>query len=91
MIYDNQNASSPEASAHKSNDRIPISAVSEGSRVTVRSIAGGQGFVSRLAALGVMPGASIVVLRNAGGPFLLAVKKSRIAIGRGMANKILVS
>jgi Fe2+ transport system protein FeoA len=72
-------------------DLVPLSDVNEGRRVTVRSVSGGQGLVCRLAALGLMTGASIVVLRNAGGPFLLAVKGTRIAIGRGMAYKILVT
>jgi Fe2+ transport system protein FeoA len=70
---------------------IPLSDVDEGRRVTVRAVYGGHRLVARLAAMGLMPGAGIVVLRNAGGPFLLAVKGSRIAVGRGMAHKILVT
>ncbi len=70
---------------------MPLSAVPEGRRVRLSSIAGGHGLVARLGAMGLVPGVEIVVLRNVGGPSLLAVKGSRIAVGRGMAHKILVS
>lgn len=70
---------------------VPLAGIAEGRKVRLRSIDGGHVLASRLAALGLVPGAEFVVLRNAGGPFLLAVKGSRIAIGRGMAHKILVT
>ena len=46
---------------------------------------------SRLAALGLLPGAELEVIQNSGqGPFVIAVKGSRIVIGRGMAARIAV-
>lgn len=41
--------------------------------------------------MGLVPGVEIEVLRNSlHGPFLIAVKGSRIMLGRGMAQKIVV-
>ncbi len=41
--------------------------------------------------MGLVPGAEIEVLRNSlHGPFLISVKGSRIALGRGMAQDIVV-
>jgi len=44
----------------------------------------------RLAELGLTPGVEMEVLQNKGGPILLAVRSTRLAIGRGMANKVMV-
>jgi ferrous iron transport protein A len=45
----------------------------------------------RLEDLGVRPGNKVEVLNNEGkGPLLVKIDESRIAIGRGMAMKILV-
>jgi Fe2+ transport system protein FeoA len=52
---------------------------------------GGRQLRSRLAALGLLPGAELEVIQNSGqGPFVVAVKGSRIVIGRGMAARIAV-
>ena len=52
----------------------------------------GHGLRGRLAAMGLVPGVEIEVLRNSmHGPFLIAVKGSRIMLGRGMAQKIVVA
>ncbi|MDX1665295.1 MAG: FeoA family protein [Candidatus Promineifilaceae bacterium] len=39
----------------------------------------------RLAELGLTPGATLRVLQNKGGPLLVSVRDSRLALGRGMA------
>ncbi|MGC9329190.1 MAG: FeoA family protein [Candidatus Hinthialibacter sp.] len=52
---------------------------------------GGRELRSRLADMGLLPGMEVRVIRNTGGPFIIAVKDSRLAIGRGMAQKIFVS
>ena len=68
---------------------MPLAMISEGSKTVLRSIQGGRGLRGRLAALGLIPGTEITVLRNGGGgPFVVAVNNSRICIGRGMAMKI---
>jgi ferrous iron transport protein A len=57
----------------------------------VRRLVGGGGFRSRLAALGVTQGVRIEVLQNGRrGPLLVLARDTRLAIGRGEAQKILV-
>jgi ferrous iron transport protein A len=57
----------------------------------LRSLEGGGGFVSRLAALGFTPGAPILVIQNRGrGPMIVLVRECRIALGRGEARKVWV-
>jgi Fe2+ transport system protein A len=60
--------------------------------VRLVAVDAGHGLRGRLAAMGIVPGVEIEVLRNSGhGPFLIAVKGSRIMLGRGMAQKIVVA
>ncbi len=70
---------------------MPLTMIREGKKAVLRSIEGGRQLRSRLAALGLLPGAELEVIQNSGhGPFVIAVKGSRIVIGRGMAARIAV-
>jgi ferrous iron transport protein A len=70
----------------------PLSQVDEGQKVIVISIQGGRGIRGRLTALGLLPRTQITVLRNGGhGPFVISIKNSRMALGRGVADKIMVA
>lgn len=70
---------------------MPLTMVHEGGTAVLRSVEGGRQLKGRLAALGLLPGAELEVIQNSGsGPFVIAVKGSRIVIGRGMAAKISV-
>jgi Fe2+ transport system protein FeoA len=71
--------------------RTKLSAVHGGESARIRQLAGGQAFWSRLAPLGFFPGARLRVIQNMGrGPLLIAVCDTRVALGRGEADKILV-
>jgi ferrous iron transport protein A len=68
---------------------VPLALVHEGGRAVLRAINGGRGLRGRLAALGLIPGVEIEVLRNSGrGPFIVAVGGARVVLGRGMAMQI---
>lgn len=70
---------------------MPLVIVQAGRRVRLVSVEAGHGLQGRLAAMGLVPGVEIEVLGNSfHGPFLIAVKDSRIMLGRGMAQKIVV-
>lgn len=58
-------------------------------RVKITGIVGGRGFVRRLADMGLMPG-KVVEIVSKGPPIIVRVMDSEIAIGRGIARKILV-
>jgi len=69
---------------------IPLSMLAPGERARLLKVNGGEGLTSRLNALGLTPGVEVSVIQDAGGPLLLSVRDSRLAVGRGMAQKILV-
>jgi Fe2+ transport system protein FeoA len=73
---------------------MKLSEASKGMRVRVLGYEAGKGFVSRCTGLGVCIGDELTVLDSAPvhGPFLLEVASSatRVAMGRGMANKLVV-
>ena len=69
----------------------PLSQVAEGQVVSVVSINSGRGLRNRLTAMGLMPKTQIQVVHNGRfGPFVISIKNSRMAIGRGVADKIMV-
>lgn len=69
----------------------PLSTVKSGASVRISSIEAGRGLNSRLASMGLIPNAEITVVNNGHpGPFVINVKGSRMMLGRGMAQKIMV-
>jgi len=71
--------------------QMPLVLVSEGEEVRLVGIRGGLNLRKRLADLGLNIGMTFRVLRvNPNGPLILAVKDSRLALGRGMAYKVMV-
>ena len=69
---------------------MPLTMARVGEEVQVVEVVGGQRLRRRLRELGFTPGARVRVLQDHGGPLLLAIGNSRLAMGRGMAHKILV-
>ncbi|HLE28755.1 MAG TPA: FeoA family protein [Anaerolineales bacterium] len=62
-----------------------------GARGVVRQLRGGNEFANRIATLGFTIGAEISVIQNYGrGPVIVAVRDTRVALGRGEAAKVLV-
>ena len=71
---------------------IALAGVPAGSRCVVRQLTGGQAFLSRLAAMGLTPGADVKVIQNFGhGPLIVLARDTRIALGRGEAMRVMVS
>ena len=69
----------------------PLSIVKEGETVKLVSIEAGRGLNSRLASMGLVHNIEITVVNNSHpGPFMISVKGSRMMLGRGMAQKIMV-
>ena len=70
---------------------MPLAMVRTGAQVRLVRIDAGRGLQARLASLGLLPGTGLrVVSVNARGPAVVAVGESRIALGRGMAHKMMV-
>jgi len=63
-----------------------------GEKVIIERLVGGSKMQQRLADMGLTPGTSIEVIKSSGpGPLIVAFRGSRIALGRGLSNKVLVS
>jgi ferrous iron transport protein A len=68
---------------------VPLSKLDAGEVGIVRHLAGGRGFVGRVAALGFTRDAEVAMVQNFGhGPVIVIVRDTRIALGRGEAGKI---
>lgn len=69
----------------------PLSKVRAGETVKLVGIEAGRGLNSRLASMGLVPNVKITVVNNSQpGPFVINVKGSKVILGRGMANKIMI-
>lgn len=73
------------------NKELKLSATIKGQIVKLVEIQGGHGLRQRLSAMGLIPGQEVIVVNNGHpGPFVLKVRESKIVLGRGMADKIIV-
>ena len=76
--------------------KVPLTALKQGEAGTVESILGGHGkgggFEKRLMDMGLTPGTVVTVVKSAPfhGPLEVLVRGSRLALGRGMAERIVV-
>ena len=71
--------------------KMPLTMVRPGQKVKLLAVNAGRGLKSRLASMGLVPGVELVVMNSAfAGPLLVSVKDSRIMLGRGLAQKIMV-
>ena len=71
----------------------PLSTVASSSKGTVIALRGGGGFKDRVIGMGLPVGAEIEVIHgcsDGAGPVMVAVGDTRLAIGHGMAERILV-
>ncbi len=72
-------------------NRKTLADLRAGEKAKIVSFYGGHGFVRRLQEMGLVPGQIVEVVRNAPiGPVEVAVMGTELAIGRGIASKILV-
>jgi ferrous iron transport protein A len=70
---------------------VPLSFLSPHQSGVVHRLGGGHEFISRMAALGFIPGAPVKIVQNFGvGPLIVLVRDTRIALGREEARKVKV-
>ena len=69
---------------------LPLTMAAPGERLTLVDITAKNGLRHRLTELGLTPGVEFQVLQSQGGPLLLAIHDSRLAVGREMAQQIWV-
>lgn len=74
------------------NNSISLSTVSPGNTVRVAQVEAGRGLRQRLAALGLLPGATIKVVKTLGkGQAIVEIFNSKTLLGRGVTDKIYVT
>lgn len=69
---------------------MPLSMAKAGETVTIRKITGRDEVRRHLAELGFVVGAAVTVVHELAGNLILQVKDSRVALDRGLANRILI-
>ena len=70
---------------------MPLAFLGEGEVGVIVGIRAGRGLTRRLLAMGVVPGAEVRVLRSSGpGPILVEIGQTRVALGRGVAMKVII-
>jgi len=72
--------------------QIPLSQMEAGQSGIVVQALGGRGLINRLSALGIRPGQRVTKVSSMfmRGPVTIQVGNAQVAIGFGMANKIIV-
>lgn len=71
---------------------MPLGFIQAGADVIIEDYCCGRGMRQRLTELGLVPNAGIRVVNNDMlGPIIISIGGGRLAIGRGMAQRILVS
>lgn len=70
---------------------LHLSEIASGESAILKKIIGGHEIRQRLTAMGLLPGQTILVVKNGHpGPLVVKVKESKIVLGRGMSQKIKV-
>ena len=69
---------------------MPLTMASAGEKNTIVKIGGKEETRKFLENLGFVTGGTVTVVTEAGGNLIVNVKDSRVAIGKDMANKIMV-
>lgn len=69
---------------------LPLTMASQGEPVIIKKIGGKQETKKFLETLGFVVGGTITVVSEINGNMIVNVKDSRVAIGKDMANKIMV-
>lgn len=82
---------SKNKSTRQGGSTIPLSEARVGERLVVCGHAGGSFLQRRLTDMGLNPGVEIEVLTHNGGPMVVACRGFRLALGRGMSKKVMVS
>ena len=69
---------------------MPLSMVKEGEPNIIKKVGGKEETRKYLENLGFVTGGTVTVISQTGGNMIVNVKDSRVAIGKDMANKIMV-
>lgn len=69
---------------------LPLALINRGEKAKVEEINGGDNFSKKMMEMGFCKGMEIQIISNENGPLIIGLDGTRIALGRGMAQKIMV-
>ncbi len=69
---------------------MPLTMTNPGEQQTIKKVGGKEDTKQFLENLGFVVGGCVTVISDIGGNLIVKVKDSRVAIGKDMANKIMV-
>lgn len=69
---------------------MPLTMLNAGETNTIKKVGGKEETKRFLENLGFVPGGKVTVVSDIGGNLIVNVKDSRVAIGKDMANRIMV-
>jgi ferrous iron transport protein A len=68
-----------------------LTSIKSGKKALLISVEGGRSAEKRLLDMGLIPGEEIKIINNSGiGPVTVTLKGSRVALGHGLASKLIV-
>ncbi len=70
---------------------MPINLADKGVKYTIQRIAGKDEVRHHLASLGFVPGEEVIVVSEVNGNYVIALKDTRIGVGRELAKMIIVA
>jgi len=69
---------------------MPLAMLRVGETACIKEIVGCRTVKGKLTDLGFVSGKKIKIHRSSGGPLIVAIGDNRVALGRGMAHKVIV-
>jgi ferrous iron transport protein A len=89
-ICDNLSMLSMNESDEAERDLIPLASLPEGSHARIEQLLGGRQLIRRLLGLGLRVGSELDVLQQRGRGVVVASHGVRVALGAGIAEKLLM-
>lgn len=74
----------------REDEMMPLSMAREGEPSVIKKVGGREETRKFLESLGFVTGGTVTVVSQTGGNLIVNIKDSRVAIGKDMANKIMV-
>ena len=69
---------------------MPLNFIGIGKLAKINSVQGGENMCKKIMEMGMSTGAIIKIMKNDSGPLIVKVGETRLVLGRGMAQKVMV-
>ncbi|MFW6457740.1 MAG: FeoA family protein [Planctomycetota bacterium] len=77
--------------SQRTQEVIPLIMLPASEDAQVVEVRGGKGMSQRLSSMGIYPGQTVSLINsNPAGPVIVKIQGTRVAIGRGMAHRVMV-